>query len=80
MKLVGKERDGAKVRKQYDRAKTPYPRAVESGVVSTEERTLSEAALAKRGPLALRRQIEQELERPRDMATGKRPVAAAATG
>lgn len=68
MKLIGKERDGAMVRKQYDQAKTPYRRALE-------------AALTERGPLALRRQIEREVNRLWDLAAnGKKPVAAAATG
>jgi hypothetical protein len=62
MKLVGKEREGAKIRKQYDEAKTPYRRAVEAGVVTPEQRAAFEAELAKQAPLALRRRIERELD------------------
>src|SRR5205807_1129125 len=38
MRLVGKERNGAKVRKTYDEAKTPYQRVLESPHVSDEEK------------------------------------------
>lgn len=81
MKLVGKEREGATVRKQYDQAKTPYRRALEAGVVSPEQRAAFEKMMAEQGPLALRRRIERELNRLWDLAgDGKNPVAAAATG
>jgi len=80
MKLIGKERDGAKVHKQDDQAKTPYRRALEAGVVTAEQRERFEVELATQGPLALRRHIERELERLRDLAASKKPAAAAATG
>jgi hypothetical protein len=81
MKLVGKERDGAKVHKRYDQARTPYRRALEAGVVSEERHVAFEAVLAQQGPLALRRRIERELDRLWDLGEGtKKPVAAAATG
>lgn len=58
LKLVAKQRAGAKVRKRYDRAQTPYRRLLASGVVA-------EAAQAQRlvdtygaiGPQALRQQL-----------------------
>ncbi len=81
MKLVGKERDGAKVRKRYDQAMMPFRRALAAGVVSTEQQATVEAALTKQGPLASRRRIERELDRLRDLADeSEKPVAAAATG
>jgi hypothetical protein len=76
MKLTGKEREGATVRKRYDVAKTPYRRALETGVVAAEQRVTFEAALAERGPLALRRHIERELDRLWGMA-GARDQASA---
>lgn len=63
MKLVGKERDGAKVHEGYDQARTPYRRALEAGVVRPDQRAQFETSLEERGPQALRRQIERELER-----------------
>lgn len=81
MKLIGKEREGARVHKHYDQAKTPYRRALEAGVVSAEQQEAFEVALEARGPLALRRQIEREVDQLWDLAvSGKKPVAAAATG
>jgi hypothetical protein len=62
MKLIGKEREGAKVRKRYDEAKTPYRRALEAGVVTPEAQKAFEAALAEHAPMGLRRRIEQELD------------------
>ncbi len=80
MKLIGKEREGAKVHKRYDQARTPYRRALEAKVISREHEAAFEAALGVRGPLGLRRRIERELDRLWDLADGKKPVAAAATG
>jgi hypothetical protein len=50
MKLVGKERDGAKVTKHYDVATTPYRRAVETGVITAEEQLRFEDLLTASGP------------------------------
>lgn len=81
MKLVSKERDGAKVHERYDQAMTPYRRALAAGVVATEQQAAFDTAMAARGPLALRRAIERELDRLWDRAMdSKKPVAAAATG
>jgi hypothetical protein len=62
MKLVGKDREGAKVHKRYDQATTPYRRARAAGVVSAAQQAVFEAALAEHGPRTLRRRIEQELD------------------
>jgi len=78
MKLVGKEREGATIHKQYDQAKTPYRRALEAGVVAEERRGTFEAALAEHGPLALRRQIEREVDRVWRMASAPDQASAPA--
>lgn len=62
-KIVAKERKGAKVRKRYDQAKTPYQRLLESGVLTTEERTRLEATYLRLNPVKLRAQIELELDK-----------------
>jgi Integrase core domain len=80
MKLTGKEREGARIHKRYDQAKTPYRRALEAGVVVAEQQATFAAVLSERGPLALRRQIERDLDRLWDLAVGEKPVTAAATG
>ncbi|HEY8687347.1 MAG TPA: hypothetical protein VIO57_17225 [Chloroflexota bacterium] len=60
MKLTGKERQGAKVRKRYDTATTPYRRALAAEVVIPEARQTIEQQVATRGPMALRRRLDAE--------------------
>lgn len=61
MKLVGKERDGARVRKHYDVPQTPYRRAQTAGVLRPDTQESFAAPLAATGPLRLRRQIDAAL-------------------
>lgn len=63
MKLVGKEREGAKVRKRYDVPRTPYRRAMEAGVMLPQRQQAFEAQVAAGGPQALRRRLDTELDR-----------------
>ena len=78
MKLTGKEREGAKVRKKYDVPRTPYRRALAAGAMGEEARTHFATLSAEWGPLGLRRRLETELERlwarrvgeRREVATG----------
>ncbi len=58
MKLVGKERDGARVRKRYDTPRTPYHRAGDAGVRDAPAATAFAALREHTGPLTLRRQID----------------------
>jgi len=58
MKLSGKERDGARVRKHYDQPRTPYRRAEQGGVLVPTAADAFAALLARSGPLTLRRQID----------------------
>lgn len=62
LKLVSKERQGAKVIKRYDQAKTPYQRVLESGVLSEEARARLEEEHARWGPVALWRACERACE------------------
>ena len=78
MKLVGKEREGAKVRKKYDVPKTPYRRAEAAGVMQEGARARFEGLRGQWGPLALRRCLEAELERLWALRVGNR--AEVATG
>ncbi len=63
VKLIRKERVGAKLRRRYDRARTPLDRALESSaadlVVVTELQTLRESL----DPFLLSQSIDQQLER-----------------
>ena len=57
-KLVAKERIGAKVKKHYDTAKTPYQRVLDSKEVSEESKRRLREQYATLNPAALLRQIE----------------------
>jgi Integrase core domain len=59
LKLVSKERVGSKVKKTYDRAKTPYQRALESEQVSEEDKARLRQQYATLNPLALLRQMQR---------------------
>jgi hypothetical protein len=62
-KLVSKHRDGARVRRVYDRAQTPYQRLAASGILSPAARMDLEALYRRLNPLRLRRELDAELER-----------------
>ncbi len=63
MKLIGKERAGAKVRKRYDETRTPYRRVLEAGVMLMEAQADFERQMQAQGPMALRKRLDVELER-----------------
>lgn len=65
MKLVAKEREGAKVKKRYDTPTTPYKRALAAGVLSSEAqaRFHNQLYAAAAGPLSLRHQLLTELDK-----------------
>src|SRR5260370_20718094 len=62
-KLVSKHRDGARVRRVYDRAQTPYQRLGASGILSPATRVDLEALYQCLNPLRLRRELDAELDR-----------------
>ncbi len=62
-KLVSKTRAGARTRRVYDRAQTPYQRLGALGVLAPEKRQELADLYQRLNPLALRRQIDSELER-----------------
>jgi hypothetical protein len=62
-KLVTKTRQGARSRRIYDRAQTPYQRLGAAGVLSPETRRELEALYQSLNPLQLRRNLERELDR-----------------
>ena len=62
-RVVATERVGARVRKRYDTAQTPYQRLLAAGVL-TPEQAIGATALAEAiNPVALRARLERELER-----------------
>jgi hypothetical protein len=58
LKLVAKERDGAKVRKRYDTAQTPYRRVLAWEGLAPDAATRLTAEHASSGPRAVWRQVE----------------------
>jgi len=68
MQLQHKSRHGAKVHKVYDAARTPYQRVLESGVLAPQRQAELDQLYQKLNPVALKAQIDQELQRLWDMA------------
>ncbi|MCL5735432.1 MAG: DDE-type integrase/transposase/recombinase [Actinobacteria bacterium] len=58
MKLVKKTRQGAKVHRLYDEARTPYQRLIASGFLSEEHRQALTAQYRILNPAALRRELD----------------------
>jgi hypothetical protein len=61
-KLVSKERDGAKVKKRYDRPRTPYQRLLETGALDEARREELARQYARLNPVKLLAEIHDELE------------------
>ena len=57
MKLMEKSREGSKVKKRYDRARTPYQRVMESGQVTKQQKQKLRRQYAKLNPAELKRKI-----------------------
>jgi hypothetical protein len=57
LKLIGKEREGAKVRKRYDTAQTPYRRVLASGELLPAARERLAAEHAAYGPTAIWQEV-----------------------
>jgi len=62
VKLIEKERHGAKVRKKYDQAKTPYQRVLESPHVAEADKEALRQVYLTLNPVALRRQLDERLD------------------
>lgn len=63
MKLEEKTRIGSKVKKRYDKAKTPYRRALESFEVSEADKEKLRKQYAKLNPAELKREITRHQQR-----------------
>lgn len=63
LKLIGKERDGAKIRKRYDGAQTPYRRVLAAVNLDEEAKARLDHDHARWGPVALRRQLDLAAEK-----------------
>ena len=74
-KLISKTREGSKVRKRYDTARTPFERLSELDAIDPRQQAELAAFRRDLNPLALKRKLDARLER-RESATSKLPVAA----
>ena len=61
MKLVGKQRVGSKLKKTYDRPRTPYERVIESGALSEEEKAKLRERCSQLDPMALQEGLEKQM-------------------
>ena len=59
MKLQSKERQGARVKKKYDKARTPYQRLLDSSFIKEETKQQLRARYHLLNPAQLKRQIER---------------------
>lgn len=57
MKQISKERQGSRVTKRYDRAKTPYQRILEHSEISEESKEKLREQYEKLNPAEIQRQI-----------------------
>jgi len=62
LKLVKKSRQGAKVRKTYDTAKTPYQRLLQSAVLGKDKKRELASIYQALNPVALLKQIREEVK------------------
>jgi len=74
MKLIEKTRNGSKVRKRYDRAKTPYCRVLDSGPVPEEAKEDLRETYATLNPVKLGREISRLQDRLDGLARSKNHV------
>jgi hypothetical protein len=75
VKLLRKERVGARVRRRYDAPRTPLDRVLACSEIRPEVATQLQRLRARLDPFALARTIEQQLEHIYALAT-MRPSAA----
>jgi hypothetical protein len=78
LKLIGKERAGAKVRKQYDPAQTPYRRVLAGAALAPAARERLAAEHAERGPTAIWHEVESARTALWRLGTRPGPVDAGA--
>lgn len=76
-KVVAKERIGARVRKRYDPARTPYQRLVASGAATPDRRAALAAQYRALNPAALLAEIHAALDALRPLAEPERGWAPA---
>ena len=74
MKLIEKQRDGARVKKRYDRAQTPYQRIIASGYLTKRKRERIESLYWKLDPVTLLKELERRQDHFWTFANGQREL------
>lgn len=62
LKLKKKERQGSKVRKQYDQAQTPHQRAMASSDITAKDKLRLQHTYLQLNPVMLRNRIDDNLK------------------
>ena len=70
MKLIEKQRNGARVKKRYDRAQTPYQRVIASAYLTKRKRERIESLYRKLDPVTLLKELEQRQDHFGTFANG----------
>jgi hypothetical protein len=60
MKCIDKKRDGAKIKKKYDKPKTPYQRILDSADVTDEAKQKLRASYAELNPFELSEEVDKQ--------------------
>ncbi len=68
MKLIEKHREGSRVKKRYDKPRTPYQRGMESEQISKAQKQKLSRQYEKLNPAELKRQITRLQNRLIEMA------------
>ena len=71
-KLLSKERNGAKVKKTYDTAKTPFQRLTDSGILTKQRRLVLEELYISLNPMELLKNVYDAQDRLERLATSDR--------
>lgn len=71
MKLIEKEREGSRIRRKYERAKTPYQRVLENEYISEEVKEKLRKEYDKLNPVELKREIVRLEDKLFRLAIGK---------
>lgn len=71
MQLQQKTRQGARVHKVYDQARTPYQRVLEQGVLTDQQQAALTQQYQRLNPVRLRTQLDQALQRLWELAETK---------
>ena len=69
------EREGSRVRKRYDEARTPFRRGLEAGMIAGQGKAELEPLMAQNGPLSIKRRIDAELDKPWRQGVRRSPEA-----